>query len=59
LVDALFERRQAPAQHGLAGISLDLSGRDERRVTCAERFRHETRTKSRRVRDTYGEQEAL
>ena len=58
LVDALLECRQPPAQHCLTGIGLDFSGRDERRVACAEGFRHET--KSRRwVCDTYGERGPL
>jgi hypothetical protein len=58
LVDTLLECCQAPAEHCLAGIGLNLSGRDKRRIACAEGFRHETRS-SGWVCDTYGERGPL
>src|SRR6185312_6847552 len=58
LIDPLLKRRQSPAQHGLAGIGLDLSGRNERRIAGAEGFGHETRAEG-WVCDTYGERGLL
>jgi hypothetical protein len=40
LIDPLFERAQMAAQHSLAGIGLNLSGRDEGRISSAEGFGH-------------------
>ncbi len=41
LIEPVRERRQLRRQHRLAGIGLDFSGGDERRVARAEGFGHE------------------